>query len=328
MSSICSRGDLLGGQDVVQFVIGDIAALLGELDHPLDGGIGQVEKRAVLAAEPRPRVALVLLVRLSSPCPVVSSLSRLAAACIVTPSGRLGPSASIRRASSCHPDSEAATSEVTLPRASFRSTPRLVASYTRRPGLKPFSPAGRSRVPMERFDTEHHAHRAAASSREVPNPLDRRLLTLDRGNLQPDIGQIRAKLSSSRPRAPAPPSAISAPYVASASCDARSRHGARPCSTSARVGIRPRPTSGRRGAPPTQPARAAGRAQRAQSSREIRCARRSPVGGAVDQRAAQAVGVGDCRTRSPPGPRMAGRAAPDARRRRQDQGFPARNGGR
>ena len=40
-------GDLLGGQDRVQLVIGDEAALLGDLDHLLDGGIGQVEQRTV-----------------------------------------------------------------------------------------------------------------------------------------------------------------------------------------------------------------------------------------------------------------------------------------
>src|SRR6188474_2417139 len=40
-------GELLGRQHLVQFVIGDVTALLGELDHALDGGIGQVEQRAV-----------------------------------------------------------------------------------------------------------------------------------------------------------------------------------------------------------------------------------------------------------------------------------------
>ena len=44
--------DLLGGhfavgEDAVQFVDGDIAALLGGLDHLLDGGIGKVEQRSV-----------------------------------------------------------------------------------------------------------------------------------------------------------------------------------------------------------------------------------------------------------------------------------------
>ena len=41
------RGKFLGRQNFVQFVIGDIAALLRELDHPPYGLIGQVEQRAV-----------------------------------------------------------------------------------------------------------------------------------------------------------------------------------------------------------------------------------------------------------------------------------------
>ena len=40
-------GDLLRRQHRVQLVIGDVAALLGGLDHLLDGLIGQVEQRAV-----------------------------------------------------------------------------------------------------------------------------------------------------------------------------------------------------------------------------------------------------------------------------------------
>ena len=47
MSSICSDEIVSRRQDLVQFVVGDVAALLGELDHPLDGGIGQVEERPV-----------------------------------------------------------------------------------------------------------------------------------------------------------------------------------------------------------------------------------------------------------------------------------------
>ncbi len=39
--------DLFGGKDGIQFAIGDEAALLGELDHPLDGGIRHIEERAV-----------------------------------------------------------------------------------------------------------------------------------------------------------------------------------------------------------------------------------------------------------------------------------------
>ena len=40
-------GDLLGGEDGVQLVIGDKAALLGGLDHLLDGGVGKIEERPV-----------------------------------------------------------------------------------------------------------------------------------------------------------------------------------------------------------------------------------------------------------------------------------------
>jgi hypothetical protein len=38
---------LFGRQHVVEFVVGDVAALLGQLDHPLDGGVGHVEQRTV-----------------------------------------------------------------------------------------------------------------------------------------------------------------------------------------------------------------------------------------------------------------------------------------
>ena len=38
-------GDLLGGQHGVELVMGDVAALLGLLDHLLDRGIGQIEQR-------------------------------------------------------------------------------------------------------------------------------------------------------------------------------------------------------------------------------------------------------------------------------------------
>jgi hypothetical protein len=41
------RGDFLGGQDRIQLVHGDIATLLGGLDHLLDGIIGKIEKWAV-----------------------------------------------------------------------------------------------------------------------------------------------------------------------------------------------------------------------------------------------------------------------------------------
>ena len=40
-------GDLLRRQDLVQLVHGDVAARLGLLDDPLDGGVRQVEQRAV-----------------------------------------------------------------------------------------------------------------------------------------------------------------------------------------------------------------------------------------------------------------------------------------
>ncbi len=38
-------GDLLGRQHGVDLVVGDVAALLGGLDHLLDGGIGEIEQR-------------------------------------------------------------------------------------------------------------------------------------------------------------------------------------------------------------------------------------------------------------------------------------------
>ena len=59
-------GDLLGRQHRVQFLMGDPAALLGDLDHPLDGGVGQIEQRAVRRL-PRRRPRLQPSARLSSP---------------------------------------------------------------------------------------------------------------------------------------------------------------------------------------------------------------------------------------------------------------------
>ena len=38
-------GDLLGRHDGVELFIGDVAALLGLLDHLLDGGVGEIEQR-------------------------------------------------------------------------------------------------------------------------------------------------------------------------------------------------------------------------------------------------------------------------------------------
>src|SRR5690606_4427898 len=40
-------GDFFRRHDAVQLIVGDIAALLGELDHLLDGGVGEIEQRAV-----------------------------------------------------------------------------------------------------------------------------------------------------------------------------------------------------------------------------------------------------------------------------------------
>ena len=41
------RGDFLGGQNAVELLVGDIAALLGVLDHLPDGGIRKIEQRAI-----------------------------------------------------------------------------------------------------------------------------------------------------------------------------------------------------------------------------------------------------------------------------------------
>ena len=64
-------GHLLGGQHRVQFVMRDEAAPLGELDHPLDGGIRQIEQRAVgrraRSRRPRPRLVVVLFRHSSAP---------------------------------------------------------------------------------------------------------------------------------------------------------------------------------------------------------------------------------------------------------------------
>ena len=40
-------GDLLGGQNRIQFLMRDPAALLGDFDHPLDRGVGKIEQRAI-----------------------------------------------------------------------------------------------------------------------------------------------------------------------------------------------------------------------------------------------------------------------------------------
>ena len=45
MSSICSEVTSSEGSTRVELLVGDVAALLGELDHLLDGGVGEVEQR-------------------------------------------------------------------------------------------------------------------------------------------------------------------------------------------------------------------------------------------------------------------------------------------
>ena len=45
MSSIWSEETSSGGHHCVDLVEGDIAALLGGLDHLLDAGVGEIEKR-------------------------------------------------------------------------------------------------------------------------------------------------------------------------------------------------------------------------------------------------------------------------------------------
>jgi hypothetical protein len=60
--------DLLGGhllrrEDLVELVVGDVAALLGELDHPLDRGVRKIEQRAVRALRAG-LLRLVVLARL------------------------------------------------------------------------------------------------------------------------------------------------------------------------------------------------------------------------------------------------------------------------
>ena len=68
-------GDFLGRQHGVQFVMGDEAALLGDLDHPLDGGVGQVEQRAVGGFDDL-RLRLPLSARRFSPCRPLQSTVR------------------------------------------------------------------------------------------------------------------------------------------------------------------------------------------------------------------------------------------------------------
>ena len=51
--------DLLGRQDRVQFLLRHPAALLGDLEHPLDGGVAEIEKGAVRGLDNR-RLAFAL----------------------------------------------------------------------------------------------------------------------------------------------------------------------------------------------------------------------------------------------------------------------------
>ena len=60
-------GDFFRRQHGVQFGIGDKAALFGELDHPLDGGVGEIEQGAVGGLGHR-RLRLPASLRLFSPC--------------------------------------------------------------------------------------------------------------------------------------------------------------------------------------------------------------------------------------------------------------------
>jgi hypothetical protein len=50
VSSICSEVTSSDGRTALSSSIGDIAALLGDLDHLLDGVVGEIEQRAVGAA--------------------------------------------------------------------------------------------------------------------------------------------------------------------------------------------------------------------------------------------------------------------------------------
>ena len=45
MSSICSEVTSSDGMHGIELLVGDVAALLGLLDHLLDGGVGEVEQR-------------------------------------------------------------------------------------------------------------------------------------------------------------------------------------------------------------------------------------------------------------------------------------------
>ena len=61
------RRHFLGRQHRVQLGIGDEAAFFGELDHPLDGGVVEIEKRSVGSLRRRYGFVLDLTLRLSSP---------------------------------------------------------------------------------------------------------------------------------------------------------------------------------------------------------------------------------------------------------------------
>jgi hypothetical protein len=57
-------GHLLGRQDRVEFVIGDIAARFRGLDQPLDSGVGQIQQRAVLLGRLGILACLLFVLRL------------------------------------------------------------------------------------------------------------------------------------------------------------------------------------------------------------------------------------------------------------------------
>ena len=63
-------GNLLGGQNGVELVLRDPAALFGDLQHPLDGGVAQIEKRTIGGFDRAPSLPLRPSPRPSSPSSV------------------------------------------------------------------------------------------------------------------------------------------------------------------------------------------------------------------------------------------------------------------